>query len=100
MGGIQKFGGLGSAPESLQRTYAPSYQLGDHMADEEGGQPVRLAGFDNTPAAQLIGLTSAVFDCERLAENALLLMLKLVADEASDSSKVLIPVTVHKGKTT
>ena len=61
---------------------------------------VRLAGFDNTPAAQLIGLTSAVFDCERLAENALLLMLKLVADEESDSSNVLIPVTVHEGKTT
>ena len=62
---------------------------------------VKLAGFDNSPTAQLIELTSAVFDCERLAHSALDLMLKMIAGKmAAGSDHPLIPVTIQKGCTT
>ncbi len=61
---------------------------------------VKLAGFDDTPAARLIGLTSAVFDCERLAEAALTQMLKMVAGKKTSGASPLVPVSIHQGTTT
>ncbi len=69
--------------------------LGIAMPDD-----VKLAGFDNTPTAQLIGLTSAVFECEHLAESALSIMLQLVAGHAVAGDIPRSPITVHIGTTT
>jgi LacI family transcriptional regulator len=61
---------------------------------------VRLAGFDYTPVAEWLGLTSAVFDSEGLARSALAAMLDLLAGKAPAEPLPVVPVSVRVGSTT
>ena len=61
---------------------------------------VLLAGFDNTPAAQLIGLTSAVFDCDAFAHTAMETLLQLVENTEKVIQPDPIPVVLNAGETT
>jgi len=63
-------------------------------------EQVLLAGFDNTPAAQLIGLTSAVFDCNAFARTALEALLQSINKNCRIIQSNPIPVILHPGKTT
>ncbi len=63
-------------------------------------EQVLLAGFDNTPTAQLIGLTSAVFDCEAFARAAMETLLQFIDNTGRVIQPDPIPVTLHAGKTT
>lgn len=63
-------------------------------------EQVLLAGFDNTPAAQLIGLTSAVFDCDTFARAAMETLLQLIDTSGRVIQPEPIPVILHTGETT
>jgi LacI family transcriptional regulator len=61
---------------------------------------VKLAGFDTIPAAEWMGLTSVVFDCETMARVASEALLSMLANDEPAADTPLIPASVHVGTTT
>lgn len=62
---------------------------------------VLMAGFDGDRAGELIGLTSAVFDCRALARTGFELLTRLLqAGRQNRPERILLPVTVRPGRTT
>lgn len=59
---------------------------------------VKLAGFDGDEYGELVGLTTAVFDSEALAEAAFTQLIGLLSNQVQ-SVAVSIPVTVSAGAT-
>jgi LacI family transcriptional regulator len=59
---------------------------------------VRLAGFDGDEYGELVGLTTAVFDSEALAETAFTRLIGLLSNQLQSVSDS-IPVTVRTGQT-
>lgn len=59
---------------------------------------VRLAGFDGDEYSQLIGLTTAVFDSEALAEAAFTRLIALVSNQIRNVAES-IPITLRRGTT-
>lgn len=60
---------------------------------------VKLAGFDGEPYGDLVGLTTAVFDAERLGQEAMALLLALIAGTKPPPPNVTVPVTLRPGRT-
>jgi LacI family transcriptional regulator len=60
---------------------------------------VKLAGFDGDEYGKLIGLTTAVFDSEALAETAFTRLIALLSGQIQSVADS-IPVTVRRGTTT
>lgn len=70
-------------------------RLGIKVPDE-----VRLAGFDGTPLAARIGLTTAAPDCEAIARAAVQGIMALMTDRAEAASAPPVAVHLHIGVTT
>jgi LacI family transcriptional regulator len=60
---------------------------------------VRLAGFDGTAAARQAGITTALFDCDRLATTALHALSLLMQDKPLKRAPEPVPVTLCPGET-
>ena len=60
---------------------------------------VKLAGFDGDEYGLLVGLTTALFDSEALAEKAFESILALVSGTATEIGNVSVPVKVRSGST-
>ncbi|MDD5482036.1 MAG: LacI family DNA-binding transcriptional regulator [Kiritimatiellae bacterium] len=69
-------------------------RLGVRMPED-----VRLAGFDGEEAALLAGITTVIFDWHKLAQTAWQKMLKLIQHADDRPVSGLIPVALHKGRT-
>jgi len=59
---------------------------------------IKLVGFDGDEYGELVGLTTAVFDSEALAETAFTRLVALLSGEAQTVTDA-IPVTVRVGTT-
>jgi DNA-binding LacI/PurR family transcriptional regulator len=59
---------------------------------------LKLAGFDGDEYVELVGLTTAVFDSEALAETAFTRLIALLSNQIQNVSDS-IPVTVRTGST-
>jgi LacI family transcriptional regulator len=60
---------------------------------------VKLAGFDGDEYGALVGLTTALFDSEAMAQKAFSELLKLITKDAEKLGHESIPITVRVGKT-
>jgi len=60
---------------------------------------VKLAGFDGDEYGALVGLTTAQFDSEGLAETAFNAILELVAHGTTDIVEATVPVVLRSGTT-
>jgi len=60
---------------------------------------LKLAGFDGDEYGTLVGLTTAQFDSERLAETAFDAILGLVAEGTPEVVDASVPVVLHTGVT-
>jgi len=60
---------------------------------------VKLAGFDGDEYGALVGLTTALFDSEALAEKAFNAILSLVDQSANEIANPSVPVILRKGST-
>ncbi len=60
---------------------------------------VKLAGFDGDEYGALVGLTTALFDSETLAQKAISALFKLMTKEADKLGHDSIPITVRVGTT-
>src|SRR5262249_55500307 len=60
---------------------------------------VKLAGFDGDEYGALVGLTTALFDSEAMAQKAFAGLHKLMTKEAEKLGHESIPITVRVGKT-
>jgi DNA-binding LacI/PurR family transcriptional regulator len=60
---------------------------------------VKLAGFDGDEYGALVGLTTALFDSEAMAQKAFAGLLKLMTKEAEKLGHETIPITVRVGTT-
>ena len=60
---------------------------------------VKLAGFDGDEYGALVGLTTALFDSEALAEKAFNAILGLIDNSASEIVNPSVPVILRKGST-
>ncbi|MCX7935097.1 MAG: substrate-binding domain-containing protein, partial [Planctomycetota bacterium] len=63
-------------------------------------EEVRLAGFDGTPLAARIGLTTAAPDCEALARAAVKSLMALMTASADEVSTTAVAVHLRPGVTT
>lgn len=72
-----------------------------HAMGIEVPRDVRLAGFDGDEYGELVGLTSAVFDSEALADSAFSALIDLMSDGAGSKANVSlsVPVTLRIGTT-
>jgi DNA-binding LacI/PurR family transcriptional regulator len=61
-------------------------------------QQIKLVGFDGDEYGELLGLTTAVFDSEALAETAFTRLIGLLSNQLSSVADS-IPVTVRTGRT-
>jgi DNA-binding LacI/PurR family transcriptional regulator len=61
-------------------------------------EDVRLVGFDGDEYGELVGLTTAVFDSEALAETAFTHLVALLSGQAQNVAES-VPVTVRVGTT-
>jgi DNA-binding LacI/PurR family transcriptional regulator len=59
---------------------------------------VKLCGFDGDEYGELVGLTTAVFDSETLAETAFTRLIALLSNQLQSVADS-IPVTVRSGST-
>jgi LacI family transcriptional regulator, repressor for deo operon, udp, cdd, tsx, nupC, and nupG len=59
---------------------------------------IKLVGFDGDEYGELVGLTTAVFDSEALAETAFTRLIELLSGQAQSVSES-VPVTVRVGTT-
>ena len=60
---------------------------------------VKLAGFDGDEYGSLVGLTTALFDSEALAETAFEAILSLVSGSVTEIGNVSVPVKLRSGTT-
>jgi DNA-binding LacI/PurR family transcriptional regulator len=60
---------------------------------------VKLAGFDGDEYGALVGLTTALFDSEALAEKAFTAILALISNSATEITNPSVPVILRKGST-
>jgi len=60
---------------------------------------VKLAGFDGDEYGALVGLTTARFDSEALAEKAFQAILDLISHRVTEIGNASVPVTLHAGAT-
>lgn len=60
---------------------------------------VKLAGFDGDEYGALVGLTTALFDSEALAEKAFTAIWGLIKDSATEIVNPSVPVILRKGAT-
>lgn len=60
---------------------------------------VKLAGFDGDEYGSLVGLTTALFDSEALAETAFDAILALVSSGSTDNVNITVPVVLRTGAT-
>jgi LacI family transcriptional regulator len=60
---------------------------------------VKLAGFDGDEYGALVGLTTALFDSEALAEKAFSAILGLISNPATEIVNPSVPVILRKGTT-
>jgi DNA-binding LacI/PurR family transcriptional regulator len=59
---------------------------------------IKLVGFDGDEYGELVGLTTAVFDSEALAETAFTHLVALLSGQAQNVAES-VPVTVRVGTT-
>ena len=71
------------------------HRLGIRLPDD-----VKLAGFDGDDYGAVLGLTSAIFDSEALAEKAFECLRRLMINETDKIGPESIPITVRIGTTT
>ena len=60
---------------------------------------MKLAGFDGDEYAGLVGLTTAVFDSEALAEAAFSAMTGLLSKDPNQRIVATIPIMLRAGRT-
>jgi DNA-binding LacI/PurR family transcriptional regulator len=60
---------------------------------------VKLAGFDGEEYGALVGLTTALFDSEAMAQKAITGLFRLMTKDAEKLGHETIPITVRIGKT-
>jgi LacI family transcriptional regulator len=70
------------------------YELGISVPGD-----VKLAGFDGDEYGALVGLTTALFDSDALAEKAFSAILGLIANPATEIINPAVPVILRKGLT-
>ena len=60
---------------------------------------VKLAGFDGDEYGALVGLTTALFDSEALAEKAFEAILGLISNGVTEIDNTEVPVVLRTGST-
>jgi LacI family transcriptional regulator len=70
------------------------HRLGVSVPDD-----VKLAGFDGDEYAELVGLTTAVFDSEALADTAFGAMIELLSGDSARPVVESVPITLRTGTT-